>query len=308
MARYPIWMRKVFSPDGTARVVRELIEDLELVTVCESARCPNLRECYSQRQLTFMILGDRCTRRCQFCAVPSGRPARVEETEPLRVAEAVARLRLRHVVITSVARDDLPDEGMGQFLRVMEAVRERSPGVSVEVLVPDFHGREELIRELVEEGTPEVFAHNVETVERLSRLLRPQATYRRSLQVLRVAAHCQRGSLIKSSLMVGLGETRAEVVETLDALRSAGVTHLTIGQYLRPDARQLPVMEYLSPERFAEYAQLADARGFAWVQTGPFVRSSYHAIDALEISVKREAEDAGAPSMAVWHEVQEPIA
>ncbi len=282
MQRYPAWMRKPFSPDGTAREVRGLVGDLSLTTVCESALCPNLRECWSQRQLTFMILGERCTRSCGFCAVPHGRPEPVAADEPWRVAEAVRRLGLRHAVITSVARDELQDEGAGHFVAVIRAVREANPGVSIEVLVPDFHARRELVEQVLLEGRPEVFAHNVETVERLSDLLRPQANYHRSLTVLRMAAASGAVKIVKSSLMAGVGEAEEEVVRTFQDLRRAGVTHVTIGQYLRPDAAHLPVMEYVSPERFAAYEQLAYGAGFAWVKAGPFVRSSYHAVEAMD--------------------------
>ncbi len=282
MRQYPDWLKQSFSPHGVAREVRSLVGDLDLVTVCESALCPNLRECYSQRQLTFMILGSRCTRSCRFCAVDHGRPQPVEADEPWRVAEAVKRLGLRHVVITSVARDDLRDEGAGHFVRVIHAVRRENPGVTVEILVPDFHAREELLRPVLDEGQPEVFAHNVETVERLSDLLRPQANYRRSLRVLQFAAAHGGDTIVKSSVMVGLGETQEELVQTFHDLVEIGVTHLTIGQYLRPDADHLPVMEFVSPERFCLYEALAYEHGFAWVKAGPFVRSSYHAIDALQ--------------------------
>ena len=282
MHRYPAWLKKSFSSDGVAREVRGLVKGLGLTTVCESAVCPNLRECYSQRQLTFMVLGSTCTRRCRFCAVDNGRPAPVASDEPWRVAEAVRRLGLRHVVITSVARDDLRDEGAGHFVEVIHAVRGRNPGVSIEVLVPDFHGREALVRQVIQEGQPEVFAHNVETMERLSTLLRPQASYRRSLQVLRLAASLGARSLVKSSLMVGLGETAEELAQTLRDLAGVGVTHLTIGQYLRPDAGHLPVMEYVSPQRFRQYEALAYETGLRWVKAGPFVRSSYHAVDAID--------------------------
>jgi lipoic acid synthetase len=258
-----------------------LLRDLNLATVCESALCPNLRECYSQRQLTFMILGNRCTRSCRFCAVTHGRPEPVDADEPWRVAEAVKRLGLQHVVITSVARDDLQDEGAGHFVDVIRMVRSHSPGITVEALVPDFHGREELLRLLLHAGRPEVFAHNIETIERLSDLLRPQADYHRSLEVLGFGASLRTESLIKSSVMVGLGETQDELLQTFDDLLTVGVTHLTIGQYLRPSASHLPVMEYVSPERFQSYEQLAFQAGFVWVKAGPFVRSSYHAIDAL---------------------------
>ena len=278
---YPAWLKQSFSPDGVAREVRALLGDLRLATVCESALCPNLRECYAQRQLTFMILGERCTRSCRFCAVPHGKTEPVDPAEPWRIAEAVKRLGLRHVVITSVARDDLQDEGAGHFVDVIDAVRTHNPGVTVEILVPDFHGRNELLRMLLTEGRPEVFAHNIETVERLSDLLRPQADYHRSLAVLGLAASLGTESLIKSSVMVGLGETQEELLRTFDELVGVGVTHLTIGQYLRPDANHLPVMEYVSLERFRLYERLASRAGFLWVKAGPFVRSSYHAIDAV---------------------------
>ncbi len=295
MHRYPEWLRQQFSPHGVAREVRGLVEDLRLSTVCESAVCPNLQECWSRRSLTFMILGERCTRSCGFCAVDHGRPEPVATDEPWRVAEAVKRLGLQHVVITSVARDDLRDEGAGHFVEVLRTVRSHNPGITVETLVPDFHGREELIRQLLEMGRPEVFAHNVETVERLSRLLRPQADYRRSLDVLAFAASLNTGNLIKSSMMVGLGETLEEVRRTLADLRKASVTHLTIGQYLRPDAHHLPVMEYVSPERFQWYERLADEAGFVWVKAGPFVRSSYHAIDALRPTTAPPLQAASFP-------------
>ena len=281
MHRAPRWLRRPFSPDGMAREVKALIGELGLATVCESARCPNLRECYSQRQLTFMILGEVCTRRCRFCAVDHGRPRPVAADEPWRLAEAVHRLGLQHVVITSVARDDLLDEGAGHFVAVIQAVRERNPGLTVEILTPDFHAREALVRRVVLDGRPEVFAHNLETVERLSPVLRPQAAYRRSLRTLAQAAALRAGCLIKSSLMVGLGETDDEVAAAFNDLLDAGVTHLTIGQYLRPDPDHLPVLEYISPERFDHLAARAADAGFAWVRSGAFVRSSYHAIDAL---------------------------
>lgn len=281
MRQLPVWLKQQFSPDGVARQVEGLIEGLGLTTVCQSAVCPNLRECWSLRQLTFMILGERCTRACGFCAVPSGRPGPPAEDEPDRVAEAVARLALKHVVITSVARDDLRDEGAGHFVRVLAAIRRRTPGVTVETLVPDFNGREALVAQVLEEGRPEVFAHNVETVERLTPAVRSRATYRRSLAVLRFAAKRRQG-LVKSGIMVGLGESAGEVRDTFDDLVKAGVTHVTIGQYLRPTSAHLPVLEQVSPARFVEYDAMARAAGLSWVKSGPFVRSSYHAIDAIE--------------------------
>lgn len=284
MRRYPSWLKQQFSPDGVAGEVHGLVNDLRLETVCQSAMCPNLRECWSQRQLTFMILGGTCTRSCTFCAVDHGRPMPVDADEPWRVAEAVHRLQLRHAVITSVARDDLRDEGAGHFVQVIKAVRARNPGTTIEVLVPDFHGRPELVLGVLAHGNPEVFAHNVETIERLSTLLRPQADYRRSLDVLQLAASNAggMGGIVKSSIMVGLGETPEEVRRTLLDLRQAGVTHLTVGQYLRPDPAHLPVMEYVSPQRFHIYEEMGYDSGFTWVKSGPFVRSSYHAVEALD--------------------------
>ena len=289
MQRYPAWLKQQFSPDSVSREVHGLVEDLRLETVCQSAVCPNLRECWSQKQLTFMILGGTCTRSCGFCAVEHGRPTPVDADEPWRVAEAVRRLGLRHAVITSVARDDLRDEGASHFVQVIKAVRARNPETTVEVLVPDFHGRAELVLHVLAHGNPEVFAHNVETIERLSRLLRPQAEYYRSLAVLRLASENAggMGGIVKSSIMVGLGESPAEVGQTFADLREAGVTHLTVGQYLRPDAAHLPVMEYVSPERFHMYEKMGYDSGFTWVRSGPFVRSSYHAVDALDATQTR---------------------
>ena len=297
MRRYPAWLTKSFSPDDAAGTVRELVGDLGLATVCESALCPNLRECYSQRQLTFMILGERCTRSCRFCAVPHGKPQPVAADEPWRVAEAVARLGLRHVVITSVARDELADEGASHFVAVIDAVRGRNPGITVEVLVPDFHARRELIAQVMA-ARPEVFAHNVETIERLSPLVRPQAEYHRSLEVLRAARSMAGKSLIKSSLMLGLGEQMDEVREAFDDLVAAGCTHMTLGQYIRPTPAHLPVMDYLSPSRFDAYRQLAYDAGFRWVTAGPFVRSSYHAFEAL---LDASATDGGRTPVGVRH-------
>ncbi|MBI2093592.1 MAG: lipoyl synthase [Candidatus Omnitrophica bacterium] len=285
MQRYPVWLKRSFSPDGVVRQVRDLVADLQLTTVCESALCPNLSECYSQRQLTFMILGSRCTRRCGFCAIDTARPFAVDPDEPQRIAQAIERLNLRHAVLTSVARDDLRDEGAGHFVAVLHAIRKRMPQITLEVLVPDFHAKEALIRQVVCEGYPEVFAHNVETIKRLSRQLRPQADYHRSLKTLTTAASLGANSKIKSSVMVGLGETQQELEETFRDLSSCGVTHLTVGQYLRPTPSHLPVVEYLAPEQFVAYEQMAYACGMRWVKAGPFVRSSYHAAEALTATV-----------------------
>jgi lipoic acid synthetase len=252
-----------------------------------------------------MILGGRCTRSCRFCAVDSGRPSLVDSQEPWRVAEAVRRLGLRHVVITSVARDDLRDEGADHFVRVIHAVRRDNPGVTVEVLVPDFHAREDLLAQVLDEGRPEVFAHNIETVERLSPLLRPQAAYRRSLAVLRTAG--ARGGralpagkqiIVKSGLMVGLGETLEEVRQTFDDLVEAGVTHVTIGQYLRPEADHLPVMEYVSPSRFRLHEQLAHDAGWrgrsSAAPTMPLTRLPHEPVHCADPAASQAAPAARA--------------
>lgn len=273
--RLPPWLKR---PMPTAQMLdtRRLLDGLKLNTVCVEARCPNLTECWSRGTATFMVLGDRCTRRCGFCAVDTRKPLPVEADEPQRVAEAAAHLGLRHVVITSVARDDLPDEGAGHFARCIQALRARLPQASVEVLVPDFHGREELIR-VVASARPEVYNHNIETVRRLQKRARPAARYERSLGVLRSVKRIDPRLLTKSGIMVGLGETRDEVLATLSDLVEHGCDLLTIGQYLRPGAGYLPVERYWTPEEFERLADDARALGFAAVASGPFVRSSYFA-------------------------------
>jgi lipoic acid synthetase len=255
---------------------RRLIEGLRLNTVCVEARCPNLTECWSRGTATFMVLGDRCTRRCHFCAVSTAPPEPPESDEAERLAEAAAHLGLRHVVITSVARDDLPDEGAGHFAACVRAARRRVPEATIEVLVPDFHGRRECIAAVCE-ARPEVFNHNIETVASQQRRVRPAGRYERSLDVLRIAGELDRGIRTKSGIMVGLGETRAELVQTMRDLLSAGCRILTIGQYLRPGERHVPVVRYYPPEEFAELADAARGLGFSSVASGPFVRSSYFA-------------------------------
>lgn len=257
-----------------------LLEGLGLDTVCLSAACPNLGECFARRTATFLILGPVCTRNCRFCAVPKGTPRPVDPGEPRRVALAAAELQLRHVVITSVTRDDLPDGGAGQFAATVTAVREALPEATVEVLTPDFRGRPAALEKVMAAG-PRVFNHNVETVPRLYPAARPQADYRRSLEVLRRAKEMRPGILTKSGLMVGLGEREEEVLAVLADLRSAGCDAVTIGQYLRPSKAHLPVREYLTPETFARYRARAREMGFRYVASGPLVRSSYLAEDAL---------------------------
>ncbi len=260
---------------------RKLVNGLRLHTVCVEARCPNLTECWSRGTATFMILGDECTRRCRFCAVSTRKPLPPETDEPERLAEAAAHLKLRHVVITSVARDDLPDEGAGHFARCICAARTRLPKATIEVLVPDFHARRALIETVCAAG-PDVYNHNLETVARLQKRVRPAARYQRSLEVLRIAREIGAPPMkIKSGLMVGLGETRDELVAALRDLRSAGCDLLTIGQYLQPGPRQVPVEKYYPPEEFDALAEVARKLGFEGVASGPFVRSSYFAESLL---------------------------
>ena len=254
---------------------KDLIGELGLETICESARCPNRSECWTRRTATFMILGEVCTRPCGFCAVKRGHPEAVALDEPDRLAEACARLGLKHVVITSVTRDDLPDGGAEHFRRCVLAVRART-GATIEVLTPDFDGRPEAI-EVVLSAEPEVFNHNLETVARLQQTVRRKSQYAVSLRVLELAKRLRPTVRTKSGLMLGLGETTEELLETLADLRAIGCDFLTLGQYLQPSPRHLPVERYLPPEEFDELGRLARALGFAEVASGPMVRSSYHA-------------------------------
>jgi lipoyl synthase len=265
----------------TFAATRGLLETLRLHTVCESARCPNHWECWSHGTATFMIGGDRCTRACGFCAVTTAKPFPLDPAEPARVADAARRMRLKHLVITAVARDDLPDGGAAHFARVIAAVRSANPGIVIEVLTPDFNDRDDAI-DTVLAARPQVFNHNLETVRRLTPTVRSRATYDRSLTVLRKAkTRGAPGLHTKSGLMLGLGETESEVVAALRDLRAVGCDLLTLGQYLQPTRGHLPVVEFVTPERFAALEQQARALGFIHVASGPRVRSSYHA-DAFE--------------------------
>lgn len=276
MGRLPRWLvAKAPKRPELERLGRQL-HRMGLHTVCQSARCPNVGECFGQGTATFMILGNSCTRACGFCAVDHGCPTPVDPDEPRRVAEAVAMLGLRYVVVTSVTRDDLPDGGASHFAATIRAVRELVPDSRVEVLIPDFGGDEAALRSVME-AAPEVLNHNVETIPRLYRTVRPQADYQRSLAVLRRAGEMRPSSLTKSGFMVGLGETEEEVYELLRDLRAVGVGAVTIGQYLQPTRDHLPVVEYVPPARFEAYAHQARTMGFHFVMSGPLVRSSYHA-------------------------------
>ncbi len=270
--RLPQWMRRPIATDQNFPDVSKLLESLQLNTVCASAKCPNRHECWNRGTATVMILGNTCTRNCRFCNVNTGRPGPVDYGEPARVAEAARRLNLRHVVITSVTRDDLPDGGAGVFATTIRAVKEAMPEASVEVLTPDFV----MHLDTVLDAGPDVFNHNLETVKRLQAAIRPQASYAKSLATLRKAA--ERGGVqVKSGLMLGLGETDEEISECLNDLYAEGVRLLTLGQYLAPTREHHPVERYLSPEHFDKLAARARAIGFEGVAAGPLVRSSYRA-------------------------------
>ncbi len=275
--RLPEWLRLKLPTSDTFAHTRSLLDELKLHTVCESARCPNHWECWSRGTATFMIAGDRCTRACGFCAVTTAKPFALEPDEPARVAEATHRMRLRHVVITAVARDDLSDGGAEHFRQTIEMVRAASPGIVIEVLTPDFLDRDESI-DTVLSASPDIFNHNLETVRRLTPAVRSRATYDRSLSVLaKVKARHGSAIHVKSGLMLGLGETPGELAVALADLRRAGCELLTLGQYLQPTLKHLPVVEFVAPEKFAEYGKLAEEMGFMHVASGPMVRSSYHA-------------------------------
>jgi lipoic acid synthetase len=275
--RLPDWLRIKLPTSDTFAQTRSLLDELKLHTVCESAKCPNHWECWGKGTATFMIGGDRCTRACGFCAVTTAKPLPLELDEPLRVAEATRRMRLKHVVITAVARDDLADGGADHFRQTIEAVRRLNPKTVIEVLVPDFQDSDAAI-ERVLAAKPQIYNHNLETVRRLTPAVRHRATYDRSLSVLKKVKG-KRGNTIhtKSGLMLGLGETDNEIVVAMQDLRAAGCDILTLGQYLQPTLKHLPVVEFVSPEQFAALGRVARSLGFVHVASGPMVRSSYHA-------------------------------
>jgi lipoyl synthase len=277
-AQKPAWIKVRLPSNPVFFSTKALISDLRLHTVCESAQCPNRWECWSQGTATFMIAGERCTRACGFCAVTTAKPFALEADEPQRVAEAIRRMNLRHVVVTAVARDDLADGGASHFARTIRAIRELGPEIVIEVLTPDFNGKESSLA-MVLEAQPDIFNHNIETVERLTPVVRSRAKYRLSLQVLRRAKELDPAVVTKSGIMLGLGETEPELFQALDDLRMVCVEVLTLGQYLRPTPDHLPVLEYIRPEIFATYRSVAERKGFEYVAAGPLVRSSYHAAD-----------------------------
>ncbi len=281
--RLPDWLRKPWRDAQADHAVKRLMRERDLHTVCESARCPNRNECFSRGTATFMIGGNICTRHCAFCSVPAGRPESYDAIagEPKQVADAAAEMGLQYVVVTAVARDDLADGGARHIARTIHALRDRLPDARVEVLTPDFGGSDERVGIVVEAG-PDVFNHNVETVRRLSPVVRSRSDHDRSLNVLKSAAGMNPSMLVKSGLMVGLGETTDEVHELLGELRDNGVHAVTIGQYLQPTRRNLPVVDYVHPDTYDEYRSYGESLGFDAVFAGPFVRSSYMAESVFE--------------------------
>ena len=263
------------------RQLKDLVRSRRLHTVCEEARCPNIWECWENRTATFMILGEICTRNCGFCAVTSGRPTFFDWHEPVRVAEAVERLGLKHVVVTSVDRDDLPDGGARIFAETIRRIRERVPGCGIEVLTPDFEGNWEALATVMA-AQPDIFNHNTETVPRLYPRIRPKAVYENSLGLLRYVKELAPQMVTKSGVMVGLGETREELLDVFRNMRAHSIDVLTVGQYLRPTPRHLPVSRYYTPAEFATLRQIGEALGFQHVESGPLVRSSYHAHNQVE--------------------------
>jgi lipoic acid synthetase len=276
--RLPEWLTIRLPRPDTIKEVESMMRTKNLHTVCESARCPNLPECWSKKTATFMILGDTCTRSCGFCAIKTGRGEELDVFEPANVAKVADDLGLKHVVVTSVARDDLKDEGAEQFARTIRAIHQKNPLTIVEVLTPDFKAKRDLIK-VVCDAKPDIYNHNIETIERLHTLVRPQAKYARTLRVLEMVKELDPSIHTKSGIMLGLGETRDEVLVTLRDLRKVGVDAVTIGQYLRPTMKHLPVTSYIHPDEFKEYEAIGEELGFAFVASGPFIRSSYNAID-----------------------------
>jgi lipoyl synthase len=272
--RLPRWMKMQMPKGENYSKVKNLVEKHGLHTICTSGNCPNIGDCWSRGTATFMILGDMCTRRCKFCAVKSGRPLAPDLNEPEKVAESVRIMGVKHCVITSVDRDDLDDQGAEIWARTITEVKRVNPGTQIEVLIPDFRGKEELIQQVIDAG-PDVVSHNLETVERLTPFVRFASKYRRSLDVVRYIA--QNYKVAKSGIMLGLGETHEEILQTMDDLLAAGCKVMTIGQYLSPTTTHMPVVEYIKPEQFEEYRKTGLSKGFRFVESSPLVRSSYRA-------------------------------
>ncbi|MBE1444376.1 lipoic acid synthetase [Paenibacillus sp. OAS669] len=279
--RKPDWLKIKLTTGDNFKELKNMMRGKTLHTVCEEAKCPNIHECWANRTATFMILGDICTRACRFCAVKTGLPTELDLQEPERVAEAVEQMGLQHAVVTSVARDDLADGGASIFAAMIAAIRKRSPLCSVEVLIPDFLGSESSLRTVLE-AKPDILNHNIETVERLSDKVRARAKYRRSLELLQRSKQMAPQIPTKSSIMLGVGEEWDEILQTMDDLREVQCDIMTIGQYLQPSLNHLPVIKYYPPEQFAELKEEGMKRGFSHVESGPMVRSSYHAHEQVK--------------------------
>ncbi|MDA3129676.1 lipoyl synthase [Aliibacillus thermotolerans] len=289
--RKPDWLKIKLNTNDSYKGLKKMMREKNLHTVCEEAKCPNIHECWAERKTaTFMILGDVCTRGCRFCAVKTGLPTELDWQEPERVAESVEQMGLKHVVITAVARDDLKDGGAAVFAETVRAVRRRNPYCTIEVLPSDMMGIEENLKILMD-ARPNILNHNIETVRRLTPKVRARATYDRSLTFLQRAKEMHPDIPTKSSLMVGLGETKEEIIETMDDLRAHNVDIMTIGQYLQPTKKHLTVKKYYTPEEFAEFKEIAMSKGFSHCESGPLVRSSYHADEQVnEAQVLQEAK------------------
>jgi lipoyl synthase len=276
--RLPPWFKKRIPDAGIMTEMKGLVGDLHLHTICESAICPNRGDCFSRRTASFLVLGDVCTRNCTFCAVKKGHPLPADEDEPAHLADAVTSLGLRHAVITSVTRDDLSDGGAAHFAKIVAALRERNSGLIIEVLIPDFRGSRQALKVVVD-ARPDVLNHNVETVPRLYPAVRPMADFARSLTIFRQTKEIDPGIVTKSGIMVGLGETKEELLQAMEELRKAGCDLLTIGQYLQPSPHHYPVMRFVPPEEFDEYALAGREMGFTAVASAPLVRSSFNAAE-----------------------------
>ena len=272
--RLPKWMKMKMPKGESYPKVKNLVDKHGLHTICTSGNCPNIGECWNRGTATFMILGDICTRRCKFCAVKSGKPLKPDLTEPEKLAESVKIMGLKHCVITSVDRDDLDDQGAGIWARTITEIKRINPNTNIEVLIPDFRGKEKLLQKIID-AKPEVISHNVETVERLTPFIRFASKYRRSLEVIKYIA--QNSKVAKSGIMLGLGETHDEILQTMDDLLEAGCKVMTIGQYLAPSINHMPVVKYIEPEQFSEYKKIGLEKGFSFVESSPLVRSSYRA-------------------------------
>ena len=279
--RLPPWFKKKLPDAGIYSEMKELMGGLRLHTICESAICPNRGDCFSKRTATFLILGNICTRNCTFCAVEKGVPCPVDPDEPVRIADAVVRLNLRHAVVTSVTRDDLPDGGAEHFAKTTAAIKSRNAALTVEILIPDFLGRLDALEKALS-ASPAVLNHNIETIERLYPTVRPHADFQRSLNIFRCVKRIDLNIITKSGIMVGLGETKEELLHAMEALREAGCDLLTIGQYLQPSPAHHPVVRYVLPEEFEEYARSAVSMGFRGVASAPLVRSSFDAKELFE--------------------------